>query len=68
MMLFMGVLLTVLLFGYSTPVPFLLFLFLLRASYPRVRIDHIINLNWSHLLPFLTGYIILLFPILLLIN
>jgi NADH-quinone oxidoreductase subunit H len=62
LMLFMGVFLSVLLFGCSTPVPFLFFLFLIRASFPRIRIDHLIYFNWGHILPFLTGYLMLLFP------
>ena len=40
-MVFMGVFITVLLFGFVSPLPFLFFLFWLRASLPRVRIDHI---------------------------
>lgn len=68
MMLFMGVFISVLLFGQSTPVPFLFFLFLIRASFPRVRIDNILYFNWGHLLPFLTGYIILLYPQLLILS
>nr|NP_150362.1 NADH dehydrogenase subunit 1 [Rhizophydium sp. 136]AAK84292.1 NADH dehydrogenase subunit 1 [Rhizophydium sp. 136] len=65
MMLFYGVLLTVLLFGFSNPVPFLFFLIWIRASLPRIRIDSLINLNWSHFLPFLTGYLIFLIPLIL---
>jgi NADH-quinone oxidoreductase subunit H len=60
MMIFMGVFITVLLFGFVSPLPFLFFLFWLRASLPRVRIDHILDMGWSHFLPFLTGYVIFL--------
>lgn len=60
MMLFKGVQTTVLLLGFSNPLPFLFLLFWIRASLPRLRIDHILNLGWSNLLPFLTGYIIFL--------
>ena len=63
MMLFYGVLLTVLLFGFANPVPFLFFLIWIRASLPRIRIDSLINLNWSHFQPFLTGYQIFLIPL-----
>lgn len=60
MMLFKGVFITVLQFGFANPLPFLFFLFWIRASLPRIRIDQILNLGWSHLQPFLTGYIIFL--------
>jgi NADH-quinone oxidoreductase subunit H len=48
MMLFMGVFLTVLLFGIVSPLPFFFFLVWLRASLPRLRIDHILSMGWSH--------------------
>ena len=60
MKIFMGVFITVLLLGFVSPLPFLFFLFWLRASLPRVRIDHILSMGWSHFLPFLTGYVIFL--------
>lgn len=60
-MQFKGALYSVLLLGFSNPVPFLLFLFILRASFPRVRIDHVISFNWSHLLPLLTGFLIAIY-------
>jgi NADH:ubiquinone oxidoreductase subunit H len=65
MMLFMGVFLSVLLFGISNPLPFLFFLIWIRASLPRIRIDAILNLNWSHFLPFLTGYLIFIYPVII---
>ena len=46
------------LFGALNPLPFLFLLFWLRAALPRVRVDHILSLGWSHFLPFLTGYVI----------
>jgi NADH-quinone oxidoreductase subunit H len=60
MKIFMGVFITVLIFGFVSPLPFLFFLIWLRASLPRVRIDHILSMGWSYFLPFLTGYIIFL--------
>lgn len=66
MMIFKGNFITVLLFGFVNPLPFLFLLYWLRASLPRIRIDHILSMGWSHLLPFLTGYILLL-PVLLLL-
>jgi NADH:ubiquinone oxidoreductase subunit H len=66
-MLFMGVLFTILLLDFSNPVPFLLFLLLLRASFPRIRIDHVISFNWGHIVPFLTGFLIILYPIILIL-
>lgn len=65
MMLFMGIFITVLLFGLISPLPFLFFLFWIRASLPRLRVDHVLSMGWSHFQPFQTGYIILL-PCLLL--
>lgn len=65
MMLFKGVFITVLLFGCANPLPFLFLLYWIRASLPRIRIDHILSMGWSSLLPFLTGYILFL-PALLL--
>ena len=65
MMLFMGVFITVLLFGLISPLPFLFFLFWIRASLPRLRIDHVLSMGWSHFQPLLTGYVIFL-PCLLL--
>lgn len=65
MMLFMGLFLTILLFGLLSPLPFLFFLFWIRASLPRLRVDHVLSMGWSHFQPFLTGYVIFL-PCLLL--
>ncbi len=65
MMLFMGVFITVLLFGFANPLPFIFFLFWIRASLPRMRIDHILSMGWSSLLPFLTGFILFLPSLLL---
>ena len=65
MMLFMGLFLTILLFGFLSPLPFLFFLFWIRASLPRLRVDHVLSMGWSHFQPFLTGYAIFL-PCLLL--
>ena len=48
MMLFMGVFITVLLFGLISPLPFLFFLFWIRASLPRLRVDHVLSMGWSH--------------------
>lgn len=64
MKLFKGVFITVLLFGCANPLPFVFQLYWLRASLPRIRIDHILSMGWSSLLPFLTGYILLLPPLL----
>ncbi len=58
MMLFMGIFVTVLFFGFANPLPFLFFLYWIRASLPRVRIDHVLSMGWSSFLPFLTGYIL----------
>lgn len=55
--LFKGVFITVLLCGFANPLPFLFLLYWLRASLPRIRIDHILSKGWSSLQPFLTGYI-----------
>jgi NADH:ubiquinone oxidoreductase subunit H len=60
MMIFMGVFLAILLFGFLSPLPFLFFLFWIRASLPRVRVDQVLSMGWSHFLPFLTGYVIFL--------
>jgi NADH-quinone oxidoreductase subunit H len=57
-MLFMGIFLTVLLFGFANPLPFLFFLFWIRASFPRIRMDHMLSKGWSSLLPFLTAYLL----------
>lgn len=65
MMLFMGIFVTVLFFGFANPLPFLFFLYWIRASLPRVRIDHVLSMGWSSFLPFLTGYILVLPPLLL---
>lgn len=65
MMIFMGIFITVLLFGTVNPLPFVFLLYWLRASLPRMRIDHILSMGWSSLLPFLTGYLLFL-PALLL--
>lgn len=59
-MLFLGVFLTVLLFGTVNPLPFQFLLFWLRASLPRLRIDSVLSMGWSHFQPFLTAYIIFL--------
>ena len=67
-MLFKGIFITVLLLGIVNPLPFLFLLFWLRASLPRIRIDHILSMGWSSLLPFLTGYILFLSPLLLFIE
>jgi NADH-quinone oxidoreductase subunit H len=68
MMLFKGIFITVLLFGLINPLPFIFLLYWLRASLPRIRIDHILSMGWSSLLPFLTGYILFLPPLLLLLD
>jgi NADH:ubiquinone oxidoreductase subunit H len=47
MKLFKGVFLTVLLIGIASPIFFLFFLIWIRASLPRIRIDAMLNLNWS---------------------
>jgi len=65
MKLFKGVFLTVLLIGLASPLFFLFFLIWIRASFPRIRIDAIINLNWSNFLPFLTGFFIFLVSLIL---
>jgi len=65
MMLFMGIFITILLFGFVNPLPFIFLLYWLRASLPRIRIDHILSMGWSSLLPFLTGFILFLPSILL---
>ena len=65
LMLFYGVFLTVLLLGIANPLPFLFFLIWIRASFPRLRLDANLNLNWSGFLPFLTGFIIFLIPLVL---
>lgn len=65
MMLFKGIFITVLLFGIVNPLPFIFLLYWLRASLPRIRIDHILSKGWNYLLPFLTGYILFLPPLLL---
>lgn len=65
MMIFMGIFITVLLFGTVNPLPFIFLLYWLRASLPRIRIDHILSMGWSSLLPFLTGYVLILPSILL---
>jgi len=56
--LFMGIFLSLLFFGLFTPLPFLFLLIWLRASLPRIRIDHKLSLGWNHLLPLLTGFVI----------
>ena len=48
MMLFLGVFLTVLLLGFANPLPFLFFLYWLRASLPRLRVDRVLSMGWSH--------------------
>lgn len=63
--LFYGVFITVLLQGTVNPLPFLFLLFWLRASFPRLRMDQVLTMGWSHFLPFLTGYVLFL-PALLL--
>jgi NADH-ubiquinone oxidoreductase chain 1 len=68
MKLFKGVFITVLLFGFINPVPFIFLLYWLRASLPRIRIDHILSKGWNHLLPFLTGYILFLPGILFILD
>ena len=60
MMLFMGIFITILLLGIVNPLPFLFLLFWLRASLPRLRIDHVLSIGWNHFLPILTGYILFL--------
>lgn len=60
MMLFKGIFLSILLFGFVSPLPFLFFLFWIRASLPRIRIDQVLSMGWSHFIPFLTGYVICL--------
>ena len=59
-MLFLGVVLTVLLLGFANPLPFLFLLYWLRASLPRIRVDHVLSMGWSHFLPFLTAYVLFL--------
>jgi NADH:ubiquinone oxidoreductase subunit H len=34
--------------GFSHPLPFLFFLYWIRASFPRIRIDHMLSLGWSY--------------------
>lgn len=60
MMLFMGIFITILLFGFVNPLPFLFLLIWVRASLPRIRIDQVLSMGWSHFIPFLTGYVICL--------
>ena len=59
-MIFMGVFISILLFGVVNPLPFLFFLYWIRASLPRLRFDHVLAKGWGHFLPFLTGYLIFL--------
>jgi NADH:ubiquinone oxidoreductase subunit H len=35
----------------------------IRATYPRIRYDHLIFLTWKYFLPIIIGLFIILFPI-----
>lgn len=60
LMIFMGIFISILLFGIVNPLPFIFFLYWIRASLPRLRFDHVLSMGWAQFLPFLTGYLIFL--------
>jgi NADH:ubiquinone oxidoreductase subunit H len=63
-MLFLSYLFS-LLFGWSFLLPFHLFFYIwIRASLPRLRYDHLIQLCWYNILPLILGYLILVWSIL----
>lgn len=64
-MLFMSSLGSVLFLGINISLPFLFFLFHLRASFPRQRMDFLLSLGWKYILPFIIGFIVFI-PALLL--
>jgi NADH:ubiquinone oxidoreductase subunit H len=44
--------------GISLSLPFLYLLFLLRASFPRERMDFLLGFGWKEILPFIIGFIV----------
>jgi NADH-quinone oxidoreductase subunit H len=48
----------ILFFGISMALPLIFFMLWLRATLARLRFDQLLNLGWSHFLPFTIGYIV----------